>query len=216
MAKVTITTEDLRLLTHHKFGRDVLPLPRASVFAEAMEAQRELAQLNTPLRVAHFMAQIAHETGGFRSLVESLNYSDPARLDALFSNVHGVEHAKRLIAEGQQAIGSCIYASKLGNGGVDTGDGYRYRGRGFLMNTGKDNYREVERYSELPVVEDPDQLGRPPGAAQAAAAFWTTHHLNAAADADRVDDVTRVVNGKSMQGKAERAAWLAEAKKIWT
>ena len=191
------------------------PLAWASRCAAALEAQRPAAELTTERRVRHFMAQIAHETGGFRKLVESTAYSNPERLDALFSNVHGVEHARRLIAEGPSAIACCIYANKLGNGGVESGDGWRYRGRGFLMNTGKDNYRKVEHYSDLPVVEEPDQLGVPEQAAKAATAFWKDNHLNAAADADSADQVTRIVNGKAMEGAARRQGWAEAGKAVW-
>jgi putative chitinase len=191
------------------------PVAWAARCAAALTAPCADAGIDTPRRIRHFMAQVAHETGGFRRLVESVAYKDPARLDKLFSNVHGIEHAERLVAEGPQAIACCIYANKLGNGGIESGDGFRYRGRGFLMNTGRANYQNVQRYSGLPVIDDPDQLGLPEGAAKAAAAFWKDNHLNAAADADEVDEVTRIVNGKAMEGKANRAAWADAGKAVW-
>ena len=192
-----------------------VPIAWADACATALDAVRAQAELTTPRRLRQFMAQIAHETGGFRSLVESVSYSDAERLAKLFSNVQTVEHARRLIKEGPRAIACCIYANKLGNGGIESGDGYRFRGRGFLMNTGRANYKEVQRYASLDTVDDPDLLGRPGTAAQAAAAFWKLHHLNAAADEDATDEVTRVVNGPGMQGKARRRAWAFAAGAVW-
>lgn len=192
-----------------------LPLTRASAYAQALNAVREPTGLNTPIRVRHFLAQVAHETGGFRGLVENLNYKDPQHLNAMFRNVQGLAHAERLIKEGPQAIGCCIYANKLGNGGLDSGDGYKYRGRGFLMITGKANYAEVQRYSQLPVVTDPDQLGQAEPAATAAGRFWTNRHINAAADEDDLDEITRVVNGPAKNGLESRRTWLHAAQKVW-
>ena len=192
-----------------------IPVAWASRCAAALETERANADLVTPVRIRHFMAQVAHETGGFRKLVESTRYTNPQRLVELFSNVHGVEHARRLVEEGPEAIGCCIYANKLGNGGIESGDGYRFRGRGFLMNTGRANYKDVERYSGLKVVVEPDLLGRPEGAAVAAIAFWKDHHLNAAADIDQVDEVTRIINGKKLEGRANRAAWAQAARAVW-
>jgi putative chitinase len=208
-----VTERNTALPANQRFA--IPGLPWASRCAAALEAQRAAAELTTPIRVRHFMAQIAHETGGFRRLVESVAYSKPERLDALFSNVHGIDHAKRLIAEGPEAIGCCIYANKLGNGGIDSGDGFRYRGRGFLMNTGRANYEKVQAYSGLPVVANPDLLGLPEQAAQAAACFWRDNHINAAADADLTDQVTRIVNGSAMEGAANRRGWAEAGKSVW-
>ena len=208
-----VAERNRRLADNQKFA--VPAIAWASRCAAALEAQRGAAEVNTALRVRHFMAQIAHETGGFRALVESTNYKNPERLVKLFSNVHGLEHAKRLVAEGPLAIGCCIYANKLGNGGIESGDGFRFRGRGFLMNTGRAHYEEVKRFSGLDVVAKPDLLGQPEEAAIAAAAFWRTHHVNAAADSGLVDEVTRIVNGTFMEGRANRAAWAAAAAVVW-
>lgn len=188
----------------------------AAQCAAALEAERVTAVIDGPLRVAHFLAQIAHETGGFRSLVESTRYTKPEILVKLFRNVHGLEHAQRLVAAGPVAIGNTIYANKLGNGGVDSGDGYRFRGRGFLMNTGRAHYLEVKLSTGVDVIADPDLLGRPPVAAKAAAVFWRDQHLNAAADADSVDEATRIVNGAKMVGAEARREWAKAAKTVWT
>lgn len=188
---------------------------RALLYAAALAAALPLGEIDTRLRLQHFMAQIAHESGGFRALAESTAYTDPERLDALFKNVQGREHAERLIAAGPQAIGNTIYAHKLGNGGIESGDGFRYRGRGFMMITGRGNYRDMGRLTGLPLEEQPELLGEPGTAAKVAALFWKARQINLAADADDVEAVTALVNGPAKLHLEERRTWLAVARRIW-
>lgn len=189
---------------------------RAALFATVLDQACGEADLSKHLRVCHFLAQVAEETGGFRSLVESTAYRDPARLDAIFSNVQGVDHARRLIAAGPAAIGNTIYAHKNGNGDIASGDGYRFRGRGFLQITGRANYRRVGTIVGLPLEQEPEQLGEPGPAAHAAAAYWQARGINTPADADDASTVTRLVNGAARLHLAQRVVWLGKAKRIWT
>ena len=189
---------------------------RAQSYAAALAAVMDTAGLSTALRLQHFMAQIAHESAGFRALVESTAYRDPAYLDATFRNVKGLAHAKSLIAKGPQAIGNCIYANRLGNGDEASGDGYRYRGRGFIMLTGKDNYLSAQTYSHLPLLAQPDMLGDPGPAAQVTARYWMSRNINAAADSDDIRKVTELVNGPACLGLDSRKAYLDRARTIWT
>jgi putative chitinase len=137
------------------------------------------------------------------------------RLDRLFSAVRGPAEARRLIARGPQAIANVVYAGRLGNGDAASGDGWRYRGRGFLMITGRGNYRELGALTGLELEDDPAQLGRPRPAAEAAARFWAARAINAAADADDLEAVTRLVNGPALAGLADRRAWLEKARAVW-
>ena len=207
---MTITGDNLRT-----FNPKLLP-GIAAIYAASLDAALSVAEIDqTPKRVRHFMAQLAHESGGFRGLTESLSYRDPQHLLATFSNVQSLDHANQLIADGPVAIGNWVYANKLGNGDSSSGDGYRFRGRGFIMNTGRANYAEVARYSEEPTVDNPDLLATPDVAAKAAAMFWATRNINIAADADDIQAVTRLVNGRAMQGLADRQARYEVAKEIW-
>jgi putative chitinase len=192
----------------------VIGVDRAGIYAPALDAARAIAALDTPLRVRHFIAQVAHETASFGSLVESTRYTNAARLEQMFKNVTSLAQAQQLVADGAVAIGNCIYANRLGNGDAASGDGYRYRGRGFLMITGKTNYADVESYSGLPVLSQPELLGQPTTAAEAAARFWAKRNINALADADDCDAVTRVVNG-GMNGAERRREWLKLAQAVW-
>ena len=188
---------------------------RAALFASVLDEALEKADVYTNRRIRHFLAQVMEETGALRGLVESTNYRDPERLDQLFLNVQGVDHARRLIAAGPEAIGNTIYANKNGNGGVASGDGFRYRGRGFLQITGRANYRRIGALVGMPLEDDPDLLGQPVPAAQAAAAYWKARAINVPADADDVSAVTFLVNGPARLHLAERTAWLGKAKAIW-
>src|SRR5687768_3975046 len=130
-----ITAETLR-----KFAPKVKD---PKIHARALEAARKTSSVTTPRRLCHFLGQIFVETGGFASMVENLNYKDPARLDAIFSAVHGIEDARALIRRGPEAIANRVYADRLGNGNEASGDGWRYRGSSYKQLTGQSNYREI-------------------------------------------------------------------------
>ena len=204
-----ITPADLRKL------KPALVETRAQLFANVLNESFVQGDITTARRCCHFMAQVMVETGGLSSLVESTSYRDARRLDELFANVQGIDHAQRLIALGAQAIGNTIYANKLGNGGIDSGDGYRFRGRGFLQVTGRDNYRNIGKIAEMPLERQPEQMGEPVPAARAAGIYWRTRNINGAADADDVSTVTLLVNGTARLHLKERRDWLAKAKSVW-
>jgi putative chitinase len=186
----------------------------ATAYGAALEAARASAELTTALRVCQFIGQIATETGGFQSLVESMKYRDPARLDALFSAVHGIDDATTLIAAGEPAIANRVYANRMGNGDAASGDGWTYRGRGFIMLTGRSNYIVAGRDAGLDLVEHPDLLGQAGAAATAAMAYWRVRRINLAADTGDVRAVTRLVNA-ALVALASRVAWFNAAKQVW-
>ena len=173
--------------------------------------------ITTPLRQAHFLAQTAHESAGFLKVEEGLNYSENA-LTAMFG--------KRIIAEqaraygrnamhpaNQKMIASIIYANRNGNGDVNSGDGYRYRGRGLIQITGKANYAALVKQLGADVVADPDLLLGYRFAAMSAAAWWKNHGLNELADSDDVTRITRIINGGT-NGLDDRKSRLIKAKGI--
>jgi putative chitinase len=187
---------------------------RAVVYAAALEAAREIAHLDRPLRVAHFLAQIAYESAGFGGLVESVRHSDPDFLLERFPNIGTRRDAVQLITAGPAAIANRIYANLGGNGDESSGDGYRYRGRGLILVIGRAAYQEVEDYSGLPVSSSPGLLGAPRHAAHAVASFWATRAINLAADADDVAAVTQAVAGPTLAGLEGRRAWLDRARTV--
>ncbi|MGZ3304554.1 MAG: D-Ala-D-Ala carboxypeptidase family metallohydrolase [Asticcacaulis sp.] len=204
----TITPENLKAL-----APKILP-ERATSYAPALDAALAAGDINTPLRIAHFMAQLAHESGGFRALVENLNYS-AERLTQIFpSRVKTLADAQALVAAGKPAIAEAIYGNRPDLGNVNPGDGFKYIGRGFIMITGRANYSHFGDLISQPLTDHPELLEQPGAAALASAAYWKSRNINVAADRDDITTVTKLVNGGTV-GLDARKALLATAKTIW-
>ena len=153
--------------------------------------------INTPKRIASFVAQCAHESGGFRTLTENLNYK-PAALRRLFSKyfpTDGLAEEYCRKPNKQAAIASRIYANRMGNGDEPSGDGYRYCGRGLIQLTGRSNYQAFADSLEMKVEDVPEYLQTFEGAAQSACWFWETNNLNKFADAGDILNMTKRING---------------------
>ena len=154
-------------------------------------------EINTPKRIAAFIAQCAHESGGFMFLKENLNYK-AATLRKIFpkyfpTDAMAADYAAR--PNKQEAIANLVYANRMGNGGPETGDGYRYCGRGLIQLTGKTNYSYFAASLSIPVEEAAEYLQTFEGAAQSACWFWETNNLNAFADEGDIKEMTRRING---------------------
>lgn len=174
-------------------------------------------QISTPLRQAHFLAQAGHESAGFLKVEEGLNYSENA-LTAMFGKRITAEQARAygrnaMHPANQKMIASIIYANRNGNGDVNSGDGYRYRGRGLIQITGKANYETLVKQLGADVVANPDLLLGYRFAAMSAAAWWKNHGLNELADSDDVTRITRVINGGT-NGLDDRKSRLSKSKGI--
>lgn len=174
-------------------------------------------QISTPLRQAHFLAQTGHESAGFLKVEEGLNYSENA-LTAMFGKRITAEQARAygrnaMHPANQKMIASIIYANRNGNGDVNSGDGYRYRGRGLIQITGKENYEALVKQLGADVVANPDLLLGYRFAAMSAAAWWKNHGLNELADSDDVTRITRVINGGT-NGLDDRKSRLSKSKGI--
>ena len=204
-----ITLETLR-----KFSPK-LTIEDAQTHALALESARGASTVNTPRRLCHFMGQIFVETGGFALLEENLRYTNPERLDMIFSAVKGVEDAKALIKLGPEAIGNRVYANRLGNGDEASGDGFRYRGSGYKQLTGKDNYRAIGEIVKMDLVGHPEMAREPAAAARIAFAYWDACDCSKLADAGDVEGITGKVNGPAKLGLAERQQATIKAMSIW-
>lgn len=187
----------------------------AEQHAHLLELSRPLAELNTPLRVAHFIAQIAHETLAFTRLVESFNYTSPLRLDAIFGAVNGLADAKNLIKAGPEAIANRVYANRMANGPEGSGDGWKFRGRGYLQITGRYMYAKMAPRVSVDLIASPDLAARRDIAAKTAALYWADNKINGWADMDDVHMVTRKIN-PAMAGLDDRVRWLGRACEIWS
>jgi putative chitinase len=154
-------------------------------------------EINTPQRVAAFIAQCAHESGGFMVLKENLNYRAPT-LRKIFPKYFPTDEMANQYASmpnKQEAIANLVYANRMGNGGPETGDGYRYCGRGLIQLTGKTNYTWFAASLDIPVEEAAEYLQTFEGAAQSACWFWETNNLNRFADVGDIKGLTKAING---------------------
>jgi len=153
-------------------------------------------QINTAQRIAAFIAQCAHESGGFMVLKENLNYR-PESLVKLFGKYFDLPTAQRYCAmpNKQEAIANRIYANRMGNGPEESGDGYRYCGRGLIQLTGKSNYQAFADSLEITPDEASEYLRTFEGAAQSACWFWENNNLNQFADKGDILMLTKRING---------------------
>lgn len=198
--------------------------PNALVAAINMTAERFYINA-TPRRLRYFVAQMAFETQDFTKLQEDLYYIDPARVASIFKsgfddNKNGVadpveiEFARGYLRNPAK-LGNRAYANRFGNGNEASGDGFKYRGRGFLHTTFKDNYLKASMalFGDDRLVKDPDLLCNTSTyetAALSAGQFWKDNACNALADADAWTKLTGVINGSTKTAEA-RKPWLARA-----
>lgn len=155
--------------------------------------------INTPERLAAFLANAAHETAGFSKYVENLNYSAKGLL-ATWPARFTPELAER-IQRNPILIANHVYADRYGNN--DQGDGWKYRGRGIFQTTFKDNYAAVSIALGYDFVHDPDKLAEPPFAAKSAAYYWHSKNLNKLADKGDLTAITKAING-GLNGHQDR------------
>ena len=154
-------------------------------------------EINTPQRVAAFIAQCAHESGGFMVLKENLNYK-AASLRKIFPKYFpddAIAQRYASMPNKQEAIANRVYANRMGNGPEESGDGYRYCGRGLIQLTGRQNYTWFAASLEITPEEATEYLGTFEGAAQSACWFWESNKLNQWADAGDIVTLTKRING---------------------
>lgn len=154
-------------------------------------------EINTPRRIAAFIAQCAHESGGFTALRENLNYK-AVTLRKIFPKYFPTDEMAQQYASmpnKQQAIANLVYANRMGNGPPESGDGWRFAGKGLIQLTGKDNYTWFAASLGISVEEAAQYLETFEGAAQSACWFWETNKLNQWADAGDILMLTKRING---------------------
>ena len=168
---------------------------RAAELAPVLNNAMNEFNINTPARRAMFLAQIGHESGDLGRLTENLNYSREGLL-ATFPSRFNAETAADY-ARQPERIANHVYADRMGNGNEASGDGWRYRGRGAIQLTGRDNYEAAGTALGLDLVNHPELLEQPENTTRASAWWWQSHGLNERVDANPIDveGVTRVING---------------------
>ena len=189
----------------------------AEKWADAVASACQEFGIDTPQRIAGFLSQCAHESGGFTMLQENLNYRaatmatvwptrfaerepDPmspgktkAKKDAKGANIPN-KFALALERK-PEMIANVVYSGRMGNGPTESGEGWLYRGRGLKQLTGKDNHRACSAGLGVDLVANPDLLLEPVYAARSAAWFWATNKCNTFADAGDIEGLTKRING---------------------
>jgi putative chitinase len=166
-------------------------------------------------RVAMFLAQTGHESGNFSVLEENLNYSAAGLakiFPSYFRDVNPNDYAHQ-----PEKIANLVYANRMDNGDVASGDGWNFRGRGILQVSGKGNYSACSSavYDDTRLLDTPDLLISKDGAIASACWFWDTHNLNALSDSDDINEVTLKING-GYNGLADRQARYTKAISMFT
>ncbi|KVN20668.1 MULTISPECIES: glycoside hydrolase family 19 protein [unclassified Burkholderia] len=181
-------------------------------------AMREF-DISTPARQAMFIAQIGHESAGFTRLVESFDYSVNgltvfgARLSRGERTQLGRQPGEPNVPLArQQAIANRVYGGRLGNGEPETGDGWRYRGRGLKQITFADNYCACGQALGVDLLLHPEWLEQDDYAARSAGWFWHAHDLNRYADRGNFAGTTRLINGPAMEAELQREARWTQAR----
>jgi putative chitinase len=170
--------------------------PYVEHWHHAMEQCLPDYDINTPRRIAAFVAQCAHESGGFRFLTENLNY----RAESLVKTWPRYFNAGNAgsYARNPQRIANRAYANRMGNGDEASGDGWRFCGRGLIQLTGRSNYQAFADSIETDINDIPDYLATFEGAVQSACWFWETNNLNKWADLGDIVTLTKRINGGTL------------------
>ena len=154
-------------------------------------------ELNTPLRLAHFLAQAGHESGGFKAVNENLNYGAKGLL-GIFKKYFPTEQKALLYERKPEKIANLVYGGRMGNGPEVSGEGYKFRGRGYIQLTGKDNYKAFDTVVAENITENPDLVATK-YPLMSAAWFFHKNGLHKIADEGATDEVvtkvTKRVNG---------------------
>lgn len=180
--------------TLDKFKACVGNAPYAEHWYEAICEILPDYDIDTPARLAAFLAQTAHESGGYRAIKENLNYR-AVTLRKVFAKYFPDDATANAYAQQPEKIANRVYGGRMGNGLESSGDGYRYCGRGLIQLTGKDNYQRYAQSLEISVEEASEHLTTFEGCVQSAAWFWEANNLNQYADNGDILTMTKRING---------------------
>lgn len=208
---MTITVAQVELITRN-----------APLWYVPLRDAMALRAIDTDARAAAFLAQVSHESLRFTRLEEGLSYSAARLLEVFkYRDAAGVVHCRFTPAEAlayaydPARIANRVYAGRMGNGSESSGDGFRYRGRGLIQLTGKDNYQRAGGVLGIDLLALPERAKEPFNAALIAAWFWDIHRCNDLADHGDFEEITRRING-GMNGINERLAELDRVQRVLT
>ncbi len=195
--------------TRDQLGQLIKGIPYIDQWYDALVAILPNYEINTPARVAAFIAQCAHESGGFKTLKENLNYR-AVTLRKVFPKYFPTDALAEQYAGKPEKIANKVYANRMGNGPESSGDGFRFCGRGLIQLTGKENYTWFAASLGMDVNDVPEYLSTFEGAVQSACWFWESNKLNQWADEGDILTLTKRINGGTL-GLEERKKHYAHA-----
>lgn len=195
--------------TKEKLGQLLHGNPYLDNWHEALSQILPEYGINTAPRVAAFVAQCAHESGGFKVLKENLNYR-AVTLRKVFPKYFPTDALAESYAGKPEKIANKVYGNRMGNGDEASGDGFRYCGRGLIQLTGKENYTWFAASLGMNVEDVPEYLGTFEGAIQSACWFWESNNLNQYADSGDIVTMTKRINGGTI-GLEDRKKHYAHA-----
>lgn len=181
-------------------------------WAEPLSAVFSRYDISTPARQAAFIGQCAHESGNFKTLEENLNYKPEALMRVWPSRFPTLEVAMKY-AHNQEAIANKVYGGRMGNGVEESGDGWKYHGRGLIQLTGKENYANCGTGIGVDLLATPGLLAQPEYAALSAGWFFNKKGLNTLADSGDFETMTKRING-GLIGLDDRKAKIAKALQV--
>ena len=198
-------------ITKEQLSQLIPKNPYLDQWYEALSVLLPDYEINTPNRIAAFIAQCAHESASFTALHENLNYRSET-LSKVWPKKFPASVAQQY-AHKPEAIANRAYASRMGNGDEVSGDGWRYCGRGLIQLTGKDNYTAFADSIGITPEEVSDYVQTFEGAAQSACWFWESNNLNQYADSGDIETMTKRINGGTL-GLEDRKKHYEHAKHI--
>lgn len=184
----------------------------AEEWLEPLNEAMQRYEINTPLRMAAFIGQCAHESGNFKTLQENLNYSAEGLCRVWPSRFPSLEAAQPY-HRNPDKIANKVYGGRMGNGTEETEEGSLYKGRGLIQLTGKDNYTLCGDALGMDFIHSPDLVLAPKYAALSAAWYWNKRDLNKEADAEDYTSMTKKINGGSI-GLADRIRHIEHALEV--
>ena len=185
------------ILTKEQLAKIIPGNPYIDHWYDALSQALPDYDINTPQRVASFLAQCAHESGGFVFLQENLNYKAESLMRVWPKYFPNMDIASQY-AHNPEKIADRAYANRMGNGAESTGDGWAHCGRGLIQLTGKSNYQAFADSIETPIEDIPHYLATFEGAVQSACWFWENNNLNQYADKGDLLTMTKKINGGTL------------------
>lgn len=195
--------------------RECLPRAGASavLYFEPLNDSMDEFDIDNPDRQAAFLATIAVESRELTRTSENLNYTSAQRIADVFRSRFPSAAAAGPYVGKPEALANVVYANRMGNGPVESGDGWRYRGAGLIQTTGKLNHQACANHFQMPLEQVSQWMRTPIGAARSAGFYWWRHALNVLADQQQFTVLTRKVN-PALEGMTQRLEFLARARMV--